>query len=143
MCDRLQAEGLVDRIRQARGIIVLAHLAQGVGEVFGLDLSDGLRGLGRRSRARYADGLARGGGRVSREEGRTALTCRCGLIQLETRRNFGGDPGEEMRYIRRHWLTQVSGDATHFATTAFVEDRNPGLESWCHAWRRQHQTQRR
>ena len=34
-----------------------------------------------------------------------------------------------MRYIRRHWLTQVSCDATHFATTAFVEDRNPGLES--------------
>ena len=82
--DRLQAEGLVDRIREARGTIVLAHLAQGVGEVFGFDLSDGLRGLGRRSRARYADGLARRWGRVSREEGRTALTCRCGLIQLES-----------------------------------------------------------
>ena len=59
-------------------------LAQGVGEIFGLDLSDGLRGLGCRSRARYADGLARGGGRVSREEGRTALTCRCGLIQTQS-----------------------------------------------------------
>ena len=127
--DRLQAEGLINGIRQARSIIVVAPLAQGVGEVFGLDLSDGLRGLGRRSRARYADGLARGWGRVSREEGRTALTCFCGLIRLKARRNFGGDPGEEMRYIRRRWLAQVSGDATHLATTAFVEDRNPGLES--------------
>ncbi len=127
--DRLQAEGLINGIRQVRGIIVLAHLAQGVGEVFGLDPSVGLRGLGRRSRARYADGLAREGGRVSREEGRTALTCRCGLIRLKARRYFGGDPGEEMRYFRRHCPTQVSGDATHLATTAFVEDRNPGLES--------------
>jgi hypothetical protein len=42
--DRLQAEGLVDRIRQARSIIVVAPLAQGVGEVFGLDLSDACAG---------------------------------------------------------------------------------------------------
>lgn len=59
--NRLQPEGLINRIRESRGIIVLAHLAQGVGEIFSLDRRDGLRGLDDRSRARNADGLACGG----------------------------------------------------------------------------------
>ena len=139
--DRLQAEGLVNRVGKARTCVVLGCITQRVGQFLGLDLCSGLIGLGRRGRARCADGRARGAGRISREEGGGAICSRYVRVQRKARGDMGGDLREQAGDIRRYRARQIGSDAARLAATAFVEHRNPRLESWCRAWRRPHRTQ--
>ncbi len=51
------------------------------------------------------------------------------MHEFEARRNFGGDPGQQMRHVGRDGQGEVGCDAALLAATAFVEDRNPRLET--------------
>ena len=109
--DGLQAEGLVDRVRKARGIGFLSRIALRIGQIFSLDLCTGLVGLDRRGRARCAGGCARGAGRISREGGSVALPGWCDLRQREAWGDMGGDQRQQAGDIRRYRARQIGGGA--------------------------------
>ena len=127
--DRLQAEGLVDCIGQARSAKVVRRFAQGVDKVLSIRRGHMSIGLRRRRCTRFPSRGARRTDRNSREGGRGAGSSDIACIKREARGDLGHDPGEELRHIGSHGLGQIGGDATPLTTPALVEDRDTGLEA--------------